>query len=592
MSHLFVSKLPDALSIVACGFSLIPIEPGGKAPVAGVAWQPYQKVTPTASVINDWFGKDRDIAVICGAVSGMLEVMDFDNPRHAVRAGHFTLWWATILEYGYSELRGKLVVAQTPSGGYHVFYRCRGGIEGNKKLAQLNEKLDGKEVLVETRGEGGYVLVAPSSGYTWKQGNLQSVPEITTEERDFLLRAAKMYDERVEEPKYQQAPRLQGSSDKLRPGDIYNERENCHDLIQNLGWTQVGSNKGARVGYRRPGKTKGTLSGTVTRDGKSFHCFSSNASPFDQDSNHDAFGIFALTEHCGDFSKARQAVIDKYKLETPKVERPIYGFGSSAPIPVLNDEAVKGGFAFEDVEDFDYLPPTFGIFGRFLRSGQINLLDAPESIGKTKLVLKWAANMSRGWCDYYDVEIPKKKTLIFTTEDDGGDIHESYRECKGEEGYLKIYREVVDLRGDELKRLEETIRANDFGLVVFDPLLSYMHGVSDINSAKAVNEYLVPIRKVAMDTGACILNIRHFNRSTVDIPRARRAGGSIQFNSCHRSQIVIDWHLERKGVRVCTHERASNRVKKIEEPFGWDINASGLIEWIFDPEMLEQGRGR
>jgi hypothetical protein len=384
---------------------------------------------------------------------------------------------------------------------------------------------------------------------------------------------------------------MPGSSEKSRPGDIFNERESAHDLLTKHGWEYIGRS-GIRDAYTRPGKDKKTIGGTLTRDGGCFHCFSSNAHPLEEEHNYDAFGLFVHLEHRGDFKAGRQAIIERYGLEVPKIERPLYGHGAPAPIPVLKSSEIDGGFAFEDIEDFDYQPPTFGIFGRYLRSAQINLLDAPESIGKTKMVLKWAANMSNGWCDYYDVEIPQKKTLIFTVEDDGGDLHESFRECKGKEGYLKIYREVVDLRGDELKRLEATIRDNDFGLVVFDPLLSYMHGVSDINSSKAVNEYLVPIRKVAMETGACIVNIRHFNKTVTEVPRNRRAGGSVQFNSCHRSQIVIDWHTEQKGVRVCTHERASNRVKKVEEPFGWDINSSGLIEWIYDTDMLNDGRGK
>ena len=587
-----MSKLSAlALSLIASGYSVIPIQTTSKKPSIS-AWLPYQSITMDTRTAEREFLDGRQIAVITGSVSGNLELIDFDTDKDG-KCPHFGQWWKMLKDNGHDELLKALTVAKTPSGGRHVFYKCHDGIGSNQPLAKV--KAD-EPPIIETRGEGGYALIYPSPGYIWAQGDLDSVPKISAEQRDILIHASTMFDElpAKAEPPPRKAPRLEGVTyvGEEEPWTAYNRQTDMKDLLEREGWQYVGM-IGKREKWRRPGKDRGEHSATVTTIGDQVLYPFTTSTIFQSRKGLDCFGVYTMLRHGGNFAEATKAVRVELGMNDRKpVTRPLYGHGAPAPVPVFTDEAIRNGFAFEDIEDFDYQPPTFGVFGQFLRSGQINLLDAPESIGKTKMVLKWAANMSNGWCDYYDVEIPQKKTLIFTVEDDGGDLHESFRECKGQEGYLKIYREVVDLRGDELKRLEATIRDNDFGLVVFDPLLSYMHGVSDINSAKAVNEYLVPIRKVAMDTGACIVNIRHFNKSTFEVPRNRRAGGSVQFNSCHRSQIVIDWHTERKGVRVCTHERASNRVKKIEAPFGWDINSSGLIEWIYDTDMLEEGRGK
>lgn len=587
-----MSKLSAiALSLIASGYSVIPIQETCKKPSIS-AWLPYQSMTMDTRTAEREFLDGRQIAVITGSISGNLELIDFDTDETG-KCPHFGQWWQLLKENGHEELLKLLSVATTPSGGRHVFYKCPEGIGSNQPLAK---SADDKPPLIETRGEGGYALISPSPGYTWRQGDLDSAPKITSVERELLIDASRVLDQRPAkvEPPPRKAPRQDGVSyiGEDEPWAVYNRQTDMRDLLGREGWVYVGK-IGNKEKWRRPGKDKGEHSATITTVGDQVLYPFTTSTIFPSDKGLDCFGVYTWLRHGGNFSEStKQARIDLGMNARKPAERPIYGHGSSPPVPVFTDEAIRNGFAFEDIEDFDYQPPAFGVFGNYLRSGQINLLDAPESIGKTKMVLKWAANMSNGWCDYYDVEIPQKKTLIFTVEDDGGDLHESFRECKGKEGYLKIYREVVDLRGDELKKLEATIRDNDFGLVVFDPLLSYMYGVSDINSAKAVNEYLVPIRKVAMDTGACIVNIRHFNKTVVEVPRNRRAGGSVQFNSCHRSQIVIDWHTERKGVRVCTHERASNRVKKVDEPFGWDINSSGLIEWIFDEDMLNEGRGK
>ena len=87
-----------------------------------------------------------------------------------------------------------MYVVQTKSGGYHVYYRCE-QIEGNMKLAnrpatpeEIKATPHLKEVvLIETRGEGGYVIAPPTDGYT--KVNEFKLKVITIDERDTLLAA-------------------------------------------------------------------------------------------------------------------------------------------------------------------------------------------------------------------------------------------------------------------------------------------------------------------------------------------------------------------------------------------------------------------
>ena len=98
------------------------------------------------------------IPEICvgGKVSGNLEILDFDDPDAAKS------WSDLLKKEGNSQLLETLPVVMTPTGGFHVYYRCEEPVEGDQKLAQKNGPDGQTEVMSETRGEGGYV-VAPGS---------------------------------------------------------------------------------------------------------------------------------------------------------------------------------------------------------------------------------------------------------------------------------------------------------------------------------------------------------------------------------------------------------------------------------------------
>ena len=110
-----------------------------------------------------------------------------------------------------------MVIAQTPSGGYHAVYRCEVEVCGNLKLAQ--RKTDKVQTLIETRGEGGLFLCAPTDGYEFIHNDFSVLSVISGDERDKLLEAAWALNEYVPEPVdiIDKGP-VRQSSDGLRPG--------------------------------------------------------------------------------------------------------------------------------------------------------------------------------------------------------------------------------------------------------------------------------------------------------------------------------------------------------------------------------------
>jgi len=165
------------LSAGLCVLSAIRAE---KRPAVG-RWKQYQRRRPTPAELSAWMANSPDaVCILCGAASNNAEIIDFDGGGEL-----FSAWWDRIP----AALRDRLVVERTPSGGYHVIYRCVVAICGNLKLAQrrVGEKI---VTLIETRGEGGLFLCAPTAGYEITQGDLCDLPVLTEAERDFLLQAA------------------------------------------------------------------------------------------------------------------------------------------------------------------------------------------------------------------------------------------------------------------------------------------------------------------------------------------------------------------------------------------------------------------
>ncbi len=296
-----------AVSYLRAGLCVLPAKRLEKRPAIG-AWKQYQKRAPTEAELSAWMANPRNhpdaVCILCGAVSGHLETLDFDAGGE-----RFAAWWDRIP----AALRDRLVVETTPSGGMHVVYRCAAPVCGNLKLAQRKV---GKEVetLIETRGEGGLFLCAPTLGYILAHGDLCDLPVLTEAERDVLLQAAWELNEYM--PAVVDAPvrsstagqlRADGCASADRPGDDFNTRGDPRVVLEQHGWSRVGG--GENEYWRRPGKASG-WSATLKEcsGGGVFYVFSSNAAPFEPNRAYSPFSVYALLNHGGDFEQAARSL--------------------------------------------------------------------------------------------------------------------------------------------------------------------------------------------------------------------------------------------------------------------------------------------
>ena len=311
-----------ARTYTAAGLSVAPVRLADKLPWADLlpknsagrrVWSPFQAHIPSDDWLRDWFIKHNAcMALVCGRVSGGLELIDFDH--HPPDQSQVFDPWAGLVESQAAGLVARLIVARTQHDGRHVIYRCP-EIAGNQKLAQYPTAHPATDrpmrgTLIETRGEGGYALVAPSPGYTVLQGSLTAIPSITPVEREILLAAARSFNTTAETISAPPSVTTDASASAgLRPGDDYNERTTLAEtaaLLTRHAWTEV-HRQGDVSYWRRPRKDHG-WSATLNHFPGKFYVFSSNADPFVNERAYDPFAVYALLEHDGDWAAAARAL--------------------------------------------------------------------------------------------------------------------------------------------------------------------------------------------------------------------------------------------------------------------------------------------
>lgn len=296
--------LQAALAWHNAGASVVPVRADeSKAPFG--PWAEYQHQRPTEDQLHAWFtsGQYDGLGIICGAVSGGIEMFEIEG-----RAAHLAAELAQMMDdNGFGPLWRRITggyLETSPSGGYHWLYRVQGEPAGNTKLARRPSTPDEfaqhvaqlradaeqdpnpdvrarrlasidrltpervPQVMIETRGEGGFTVLAPSAGRTHPTGRAwtaliggpDTIPTITVEERDALHAIAATFDQMpAHEAPAEHEARGRGSlpgateAGGVRPGDDYNTKATWDDILAPHGWTKT--NKiGHGYGWTRPGK--------------------------------------------------------------------------------------------------------------------------------------------------------------------------------------------------------------------------------------------------------------------------------------------------------------------------------------------------
>lgn len=338
------------------GFSVVPILANGTKRPA-FEWKNQQHQLATPAEVLKWFRNhpDQGIAVICGQVSGNLEMTELEGRATsedsiATIYDAFELHGEDALDF-FDGLWTSGYVEITPSGGIHFLYRVADHeVPPNTPIARrpptaeelaANPKVRFK-VLAETRGEGGYVIVAPTggavhpSGNSWEiqVGRVGEVPTITWEQRNLLHKVLHgvldEMPETVEPPKSALPPRQPRPVTGVRAGDAFNDQAEWTDdlLLGGAGWTidrvQAGTTYWVKPGSDQREGHHATTGRAGSGDKDRLYVFST-ATEFEVEQPISKFHAYAVLHHSGDQKAAARELSRRgFGDQTPQFVKPDY----------------------------------------------------------------------------------------------------------------------------------------------------------------------------------------------------------------------------------------------------------------------------
>lgn len=307
-----------ALEFYVEGIVPLPVNRHRQKAPAVPSWTQYQKEKPSQEQVLEWFAKADGVGVLCGQVSGNLLMIELE--ARAATLQTIDLLTHRAKENNIIDLFERLnsgYVERSPSGGLHWLLKSEGLIPGNERFARRMDENAVISVLAESRGEGGFVVTAPTpgichpSGNGWNiiKGNPKTIPTFTEEEvdalRELFISLDEMPKEQFNEPVAK--PRVSG---QLLPGDDFNARTTWDEILIPDGWTKLHSDSMGKTDWRRPGKDYGISATTNYQGNDLFHIFTSSVA-LDSDRSYSKFAYTALTKFGGDFGACANALRQK-----------------------------------------------------------------------------------------------------------------------------------------------------------------------------------------------------------------------------------------------------------------------------------------
>lgn len=492
MLNSFIKYKQSGLSCLPTANNKLPAVPKGESWLTG--WNNEFEYT-----------KSYGIGIVCGQPSGGLECIDFDN--HFGDAKQVLSDYLQIEEIREIYEKHKLPIQATVSGGFHLLYRCS-VIEGNQKLASrpkydADNKKYKKDVLIETRGEGGYFCIEPTPGYKLVRNSFDKIQNITPNEREILLSGCRSFNTFAE-------VKVKPEENKDLPGNRFNNDPSSVNEMQSVlrenGWSEP------REGlWLRPGKTKG-ISATMNRVATGiFYNFSTSSHPFEDLHAYTAFQVIALLKYNGDFSTFAKELSKRY--DTAPVQKEEIKKEETKSVDQL-DEIIRR--CFIDTTIPVVKPPVImkvktkigieSVYTRVFTLGNFSAIIGKSKAKKTFLATMFMACASKGGeLDYTlqaDLPTGRPGVVMFDTEQSNYDAYVSAKRVCDMSGRFKDHFGSFDLREftplERCSIIERFIekRSQGVSFIVIDGIADLAMAINDEVEASRVVSLLMKWTKI------------------------------------------------------------------------------------------------
>jgi hypothetical protein len=186
------------------------------------------------------------------------------------------------------------------------------------------------------------------------------------------------------------------------------------------------------------------------------------------------------------------------------------------------------------------------LWAPYIPKAKLSGVKGDPGDGKTTLLLGIAAELSRGRLPSTGEKCEPVNTLYFSHENDPTtQVYPRFEAAGGDRSRLFVVTGAVGPDGKpqsfslaNVEALSEAIKKDKIGLVVFDPLQSYLGGKVDMHRANETRPLLDGLVVVTKHTGATIMIVRHLAKSSAG--RSVNSGlGSIDIVGAVRSELLV-----------------------------------------------------
>ena len=195
----------------------------------------------------------------------------------------------------------------------------------------------------------------------------------------------------------------------------------------------------------------------------------------------------------------------------------------------------------------------------YIPYGKITIIEGDPREGKTTLVLKLAAALSRGLplpCD--DDKEYEPIHIIYQTAEDG--IEDTIKPRLEKAGADCSMIRVIDETDKELSmtddRLEQAIIETGARLIILDPIQAYIGATVDMHRANEIRPVLKHLGIIAEKHNCAIILIGHMNKASGS-KSTYRGLGSIDIQATASSVLLVARLRDKPNIRIMAHDKSS-----------------------------------
>ena len=528
--------LNAALVYAVSGKPVFPCRAKDKAPLIP---RGFKAATDDTEQLRLWWTKwpDALIGMPTGKATGIF-VLDVDYDAERGIDGEQSLS-ALVAQYG--ELPETKTI-RTRRGGRHLYFLMEPGIGNSTGKCGVG---------LDIRGEGGYVIVPPSPGYT----NINDADPAKAP--DWLINL-------LRKQKYGAPPaNCSGTSyGKTALAGLIDQMRVAIDGNWNDTVNTVAFRFGQLVAVNELPATAGEYLKQAARE-------TGTAKPGDE------------TKLQKTFRSGFEAGMRNPYGAPPRQVNGIPSIPAVPQFPNGEPPTVETTVSIIPASDFTIKAVDWLWFG-YLAMGKLHILCGRPGCGKTTVALRLSAatTTGEGWPD--DSTSEPSNVVVWNGEDDPSDTLIPRLMLAGAKtDQVYFVRGATDINGrrefdpsTDIEPLQREIRRiGDIRLLIIDPLVSVVRG--DDHKNGVVRRSIQPLADLAAAENVAVLGITHFSKNSVGKDPVDRVTGSLAYGAAARIVLVAAKN-EEDGTRVFC--RAKSNIGTDGGGFEYEIKQSPLAE--------------